>query len=149
MSENPMADFAALTRRAMDMNRAVTSAHAEMEKMEAAGYGGGGMVRAVVSGENRLVALDIDPSVIDPENPRALSEMVMAAVDEANESLAAERATRMREVTGGLTDIVDQLTRTPSSYNGPVMPKTPARRSDGRQSPLPYLPRLPGTDGTR
>jgi nucleoid-associated protein EbfC len=114
--------------------------------MEATGHGGAGLVRATVSGQGRLVALDIDPSVIDPQDPRTLSEMVMAAVDAANETMAAQRAERMNELTGGLAEIVDQLHGS-LAPGGRVEPMFPSRRPGSRRPPLPFPPGMPGGDG--
>jgi DNA-binding YbaB/EbfC family protein len=143
MTENPSDYFAALARRAEQIRDGVAGAESDLVAMEATGHGGGGLVRATVSGQGRLVALDIDPSVIDPQDPRTLSEMVMAAVDAANESMAAQRAERMNELTGGLAEIVDQLHGTPPARGG-VEPMFPSHRPGSRRPPLPFPPGLTG-----
>lgn len=145
MPDNLADHFAALARRAERIRDGVADAESDLVAMEATGHGGGGLVRATVSGQGRLVALDIDPSVIDPHDPRTLSEMVMAAVDAANESMAAQRAERMNALTGGLADIVDQLHATPP--RGGVEPIFPSRRPGSRRPPLPFPPGLPGAPG--
>ncbi|BBA96940.1 hypothetical protein RVR_2468 [Actinacidiphila reveromycinica] len=146
MSDNPSDDFAVLARRAQRIRDSVTGAQSELATTEATGHGGGGLVRATVSGRGRIVALDIDPSVIDPQAPQTLSELVIEAVDAANEAMAAQRAERMNELTGGLAEIVDQLhgARLPT---GRVAPITPARRPGSRPSPLDGLPLPPGVPG--
>lgn len=63
---------------------------------------GGGMVRAVANGRQELVALEIKPEAIDPEDIEMLQDMVLAAV---NESLRQSRemvAREMGRLTGGL-----------------------------------------------
>ncbi|WP_052397581.1 YbaB/EbfC family nucleoid-associated protein [Streptomyces sp. NRRL F-5123] len=143
MSENLADHFAALARTADRIRDGVTDAQSALGALEATGHGGGGLVRATVSGQGRLVALDIDPSVIDPQDPRTLSEMVMAAVDAANEAMAAQRAERLDALTGGLADIVDQLHAAPAP-RGRVEPMFPSRRPG---SSLPQLPFPPGMQG--
>jgi DNA-binding YbaB/EbfC family protein len=146
MPDNPADHFAALARRAERIRDGVTDAQSEMGAMEATGHGGGGLVRATVSGQGHLVALDIDPSVIDPQDPRTLSEMVMAAVDAANEAMALQRAERMNELTGGLAEIVDQLHAMPAP-RGRVEPMFPSHRPGSRRPPLPFPPGMPGMPG--
>ena len=146
MPDNLSDHFAALARRAEQIRDGVADAESDLVSMEATGHGGGGLVRATVSGQGRLVALDIDPSVIDPQDPRTLSEMVMAAVDAANESMAAQRAERMNALTGGLAEIVDQLHTEPGP-RGRVEPMFPSRRPGSRRPPLPFPPGLPGVSG--
>lgn len=139
MSETPQNHFEALARRAEQMNHDVADVQAEMESMEGTGYGGDGLVRATVSGQGKLVGLDIDPSVIDPDDPQTLSALVMAAVDDAIQVLSAQRTERMSEVTGNLADIIDQLHQMPTRVSGSVVPKVPNRRPGIRPSRLPGL----------
>ncbi|MCO6000260.1 YbaB/EbfC family nucleoid-associated protein [Actinoallomurus rhizosphaericola] len=146
MPETPQNHFEALARRAEQMNYEVADVQAAMQSMEATGYGGDGLVRATVSGQGRLVGLDIDRSVIDPDDRERLSALVMEAVNDAAEALSAQRAERMNEVTGNLADIIDQLQQTPTRYSGNVVPKVPNRRPG---SPPSRLPRLPGLNDTR
>lgn len=61
---------------------------------------GGGAVRAVVSGEQKLVSIAIDPAAA--EDVEMLQDLVVAAVNEANEKAKEMAATRMQEVTAGL-----------------------------------------------
>jgi len=63
-------------------------------------------VKATVTGGGSIVSVDIDPSVIDPEDPEMLGDLVVAAVNQAlgTASGAAER--QMGTVTGGLGDLL-------------------------------------------
>jgi DNA-binding YbaB/EbfC family protein len=45
---------------------------------------GGGVVKATVTGSGTLVAMSIDPSVVDPTDVETLEDLVLAAVTEAN-----------------------------------------------------------------
>src|SRR3954447_4960765 len=44
---------------------------------------GGGMVKAVFTGDMRLQELTIDPDAVDPEDVEMLQDMVVAAINEA------------------------------------------------------------------
>jgi DNA-binding YbaB/EbfC family protein len=60
------------------------------------------MVTAVVNGRQELLAVRIDPQVVDPEELEMLEDLIVAAVSEAM-TRASEMATeRMRKLTGGL-----------------------------------------------
>lgn len=61
---------------------------------------GGGAVKAVVSGEQKLVSITIDPDAAD--DVEMLQDLVVAAVNEANEKAKEMAASRMQEVTAGL-----------------------------------------------
>lgn len=70
------------------------------ERVEASA--GGGVVRAVASGQGDLIAITIDPSVVDPADVATLEDLVVAAAGEALRKARALAADRMKEVTGGL-----------------------------------------------
>jgi nucleoid-associated protein EbfC len=63
---------------------------------------GGGMVTVKVSGDLAVKEVTIDPAAVDPEDVEILSDMVLAAVNEALRS-AQELAERtLGATTGGL-----------------------------------------------
>jgi DNA-binding YbaB/EbfC family protein len=63
---------------------------------------GGGMVTVTVSGDLEVRAVKIDPAAVDPEDVEMLSDMVLAATNEALRSAQQLAADRMGAVTGGL-----------------------------------------------
>ena len=70
------------------------------ERVEATA--GGGMVKAIASGNGDLVGIEIDPEAVDPEEVELLQDMVLAAVTEAFRQAAALQQERMGAITGGL-----------------------------------------------
>ena len=58
--------------------------------------------KATVSGKRELVALEIDPEAVDPEDVEMLQDMVIAAVNEAVRKADAENSASMSKLTGGL-----------------------------------------------
>jgi len=63
---------------------------------------GGGVVRVVVNGHLEVKEIEIDPSVVDPEDVEILQDMVLAAVNEAIRKAQEMSAAPMAKVTGGL-----------------------------------------------
>jgi DNA-binding YbaB/EbfC family protein len=70
------------------------------ERVEATA--GGGMVKAIASGNGDLIGIEIAPDAVDPEEVELLQEMVLAAVTEAFRKAAALQQERMGTITGGL-----------------------------------------------
>ena len=70
------------------------------ERVEASA--GGGMVKAIASGNGDLVGIEIDPQAVDPDEVELLQDMVLAAVTEAFRQAAALQQERMGAITGGL-----------------------------------------------
>uniref|UniRef100_A0A7C1J7R1 Nucleoid-associated protein ENQ35_01175 n=1 Tax=Ammonifex degensii TaxID=42838 RepID=A0A7C1J7R1_9THEO len=63
---------------------------------------GGGVVRAVVNGRQELVALQIKPEAVDPEDVEMLQDIIVAAVNEALRQSREMVAQEMGKLTGGL-----------------------------------------------
>lgn len=63
---------------------------------------GGGMVKAVMNGHQKLLSLQISPDAVDPEDVEMLQDLVLAAINEAIERSQALAADKMGSLTGGL-----------------------------------------------
>jgi DNA-binding YbaB/EbfC family protein len=70
----------------------------ENERVEASA--GGGAITAVVTGQQKLVSIEIDPEVAG--DVEMLQDLVVVAVNDAMERSRELAAARMQEVTAGL-----------------------------------------------
>ena len=55
----------------------------ELEQLEVEASVGGGMVSVKMSGHKQVLAVTIDPEVLDPEDPGMVQDLVLAAFNEA------------------------------------------------------------------
>jgi hypothetical protein len=91
-----------LMKQAQKMQQQMMAAQEELAAAEVEGSSGGGMVKATVSGTGDLVALTIDPSVVDPEDVETLTDLVVAAVRDASRAAQELAAEKMGPVAGGM-----------------------------------------------
>ncbi len=63
---------------------------------------GGGMIKAVMTGKQKLVSITISPEAVDPDDVDMLQDLIVAAVNEAVERSQALASERMNALTGGL-----------------------------------------------
>ena len=91
-----------MMRQAQKMQLQMARTQEELKTPEMEGSAGGGMVKAVASGEGRILSVTINPDVVDPEDVDLLQDMVLAAVNDALTRIAEESARRMDAVTGGM-----------------------------------------------
>ena len=70
----------------------------ELAELEVETSVGGGMVTLKMSGHKELIAVSIDPEVMDPEDPGMLQDLVVAAVNDASRKVDEA----MREKMGGM-----------------------------------------------
>ncbi|MCY4072310.1 MAG: YbaB/EbfC family nucleoid-associated protein [Chloroflexi bacterium] len=69
---------------------------------------GGGAIRVVITGHQRVQAVEINPEVIDMDDEEWLNDLqdlLVAAVNQAIEQSQAMAAERMERITGGLGNI--------------------------------------------
>ena len=93
---------AAMMKQAQKMQQEMLRMQEEMENKTFTAAAGGGMVKATVNGKHEVVALEINPEAVDPDDVEMLQDMVMAAVNEAMRTADAEAANNMSRLTGGL-----------------------------------------------
>ena len=63
---------------------------------------GGGMVKAVMTGQQKLLSITISPDAVDPDDVEMLQDMILAAINEAVEKSQGMAAEKMGALTGGL-----------------------------------------------
>lgn len=63
---------------------------------------GGGMVNVKMNGLKQLVEVRVDPEVLDPSDPSMLSDLVLAAVNEAGRKVDEELQQKLGGMAGGL-----------------------------------------------
>lgn len=97
-----MRDMAKMLKQAQKLQAEMARAQESLGAERVEATAGGGVVRAVANGHGELVELTIDPSVIDPSDVSMLTDLVVAAVNEAQRNARSLAESRMREITGGL-----------------------------------------------
>lgn len=63
---------------------------------------GGGMVKVVIDGHQKIRSISIEPEVIDPEDAGMLEDLILVAVNGAIEASQEMANQRMEGLTGGL-----------------------------------------------
>ena len=84
------------------MQAKMQEAQAAAEEQEFEGTAGGGVVKAVVRGSGDLVSVTFDPSVLDPDDPELVGDLVVAAVNQAQAAAQEALAGGISEAAGGL-----------------------------------------------
>ena len=63
---------------------------------------GGGAITIMVTGQQRVKAIKLQPEVVDPNDIEMLQDLLVAAVNEAIERSQAYAAEKLQGLTGGL-----------------------------------------------
>ena len=102
----PGGDMQKLLQQAQQMQADMMAAQSELAKTEVSASAGGGLVTATVTGDGELVRVKIAPEAVDPEDVETLEDLILAAVQAANEDakrLATEKMGPLGDALGGMT----------------------------------------------
>ena len=91
-----------MMKQAQKMQQELLRMQEEQENKTYTAKSGGGMVSATVNGKHEVVALEINPEAVDPDDVEMLQDMIIAAVNEAMRNADADAAQNMSRLTGGL-----------------------------------------------
>ena len=91
-----------IMKQAQMMQQKMARMQEELAAREVEASAGGGMVTAVVNGKQQLLSLQIEKSVVDPEDVEMLQDLVVAAVNEAIKQSQEMMQQEMAKITGGM-----------------------------------------------
>ena len=97
-----MQNLEELMKMAQEAQAKLMQAQENLEKVEVEGVSGGGLVKVRASAKGRIIAVDIDESLLAPSEKQMLEDLIAAAINDARgkADLAAQES--MKDVTGGL-----------------------------------------------
>ena len=84
------------------MQRKLEETQEELAKKEYIGQAGGGAVKITVTGEKKLMKVEIDKDAVDPEDVETLEDMILAAANQALGEADEDSLSQMGKLTGGL-----------------------------------------------
>jgi DNA-binding YbaB/EbfC family protein len=95
-------DFEKLMKQAQQMQEQMAKAQDELADEVVEASAGGGMVKVKANGALEILEIKISAEAIDPDDPEMLSDMVLAAVNEALRSAQKLVETKLGGAMGGI-----------------------------------------------
>ena len=92
-----------MVQRAQELQTQLAQAQDEIKEATVTASAGGGVVSVVLGGDHKLREVTIDPDVVDPDDTDMLQDLLVAAVNEAQDQLEALQQERMSGLTDGLS----------------------------------------------
>ena len=89
-------------KQAQQLQKRMLEIQEEMANHTVESTVGGGMVTAVVNGQQELVSIKISPEVVDADDVEILEDLIVAAVNEARTRAQELMNQEMSKLTGGL-----------------------------------------------
>ncbi|WP_073997820.1 YbaB/EbfC family nucleoid-associated protein [Anaerococcus urinomassiliensis] len=91
-----------MMKQVKKMQEQMEKAQQDIEEKEFESTSGGGVVSATVNGKKEVIAIKIDPDVIDPEDVEMLEDLIIAAINDAMKKADEYSGETMGKLTGGL-----------------------------------------------
>lgn len=92
-----------LARQAQKLQEEMANLTTELEAKEYTASAGGEAVKATVTGKLELKSMELKPEVVDPQDVEMLSDLIIAAVNEALRAAQSDKSERMEKLSGGLS----------------------------------------------
>ena len=97
-----LGDMGKLLKQAQEMQSKAAEMQAGLEELEVEGAAGAGMVTAVVTAKGQLKRLSVDPSILNADDREMLEDLIVAAVNDAQNKGAEKAQEEMAKLTEGL-----------------------------------------------
>jgi len=94
--------MSALLAQAQQMQQKLMEAQHQLANAEIHGQAGGGLVEVVVKGSGEVVAVKIDPKVVDPADIETLQDLIVGAMGDASKQVTRMAQERLGALAGGL-----------------------------------------------
>ncbi|MCF7792370.1 MAG: YbaB/EbfC family nucleoid-associated protein [Candidatus Cloacimonetes bacterium] len=91
-----------LMKQAQKMQQDLAKAQEELANKVVEGTSGGGMVKVEMNGKHQVLSIKIDPEVVDPDDIEMLEDLIIAALNEAQEKVAQSSENELGKLTGGM-----------------------------------------------
>ena len=92
----------AMIRQAQKMQEDMAALQEDLDAREYDVKAGGGMVAVKINGKKEILSIDIKPEIVDPDDIETLSDILVAAVNEAIKRVETTNAQEMDKVTKGM-----------------------------------------------
>ena len=92
----------AMLRQAQKMQEDMEALQADLDAREYDISAGGGVVGVKINGKKEILSIDIQPEIVDPDDIETLSDILVAAVNEAIKRVEETNNAEMGKVTGSV-----------------------------------------------
>ena len=92
----------AMIRQAQKMQEDMEALQADLDSREYDISAGGGVVGVKINGKREILSINIEPEIVDPDDIETLSDILVAAVNEAIKRVDDTNSAEMSKITGSM-----------------------------------------------
>ena len=97
-----LADMSKMMKAAQEMETKMGELQEKLNTMTVVGESGAGLVKATATAKGELTALDIDPSIFNPDEKEVVEDLILAAVKDAQSKATQKHSEEMSNLTESL-----------------------------------------------
>ena len=97
-----MPDFMGLMKQAAELKTKMEAMQAELDTIVVSGTSGGGLVTVTLTAKGEMKGVQVDPSLVKPDEKEILEDLLVAAHADARRRTETVLQEKMKAVTGGL-----------------------------------------------
>ncbi len=97
-----LADMGKMMKAAQEMEAKMGDLQERLKTTYVVGESGAGLVKATATVKGELTALDVDPSIFNPDEKEVVEDLILAAVKEAQTKATARYQEEMQALTDSL-----------------------------------------------
>ncbi len=94
-------DMMKMMGKVKEMQARLKEAQDNLDKITATGDAGAGMVKATVNGKKKLLALEIDPTILSASDRILVQDLAVAAVNKALDEVEIKAKEELKKSTEG------------------------------------------------
>ena len=97
-----MNNMSQIMKQAKEMQDKMAEIQRKIESQEIEGSSGGGVIKVIINGKNEVKSVKIDESLINKEELEVLEDLLVAALNDANQKLKENAASQMSSLSDGM-----------------------------------------------
>lgn len=97
-----MLDMMKMMGKVKEMQAKLREAQENLQRIVVTGESGAGMVKATVNGKKKLLAIEVDPSLLTGNDKVLIQDLVVAAVNKAMDEADVRAREELRKSTEGM-----------------------------------------------
>jgi len=97
-----MLNIQGIMKQAQQMQRKMQETQAKLGQEEREGSSAGGLIKIVLNGKSEIKSLNIDKSLINPDEADVLEDLIIVAYNDAHQKIDLMMEEGMKEATNGV-----------------------------------------------
>ena len=97
-----MVNIGNMMKQAQQLQKKMSEAQEKLNSIEVEGVSGGGVVKVIATAKGDIKRINLDESLLKPEDKEITEDLIVAAANDAKSKLKKKTSEEISKVTGGI-----------------------------------------------